>query len=41
MIDKDELLNNKEFYKPLKMPAQNWGIVLSQFMLIFDKRLRL
>ena len=22
------------------MPIQNWGIVLNQFMLIFDKRLR-
>ena len=31
----------KESTKKWTMPIQNWGIVLNQFMLIFDKRLRL
>jgi hypothetical protein len=43
-----DLLNSqdksKKKYMPLKkwtMPIQNWGIVLNQFMLIFEKRLGL
>lgn len=31
----------KESTKKWTMPIQNWGIFLNQFMLIFDKRLRL
>ncbi|AIG33170.1 hypothetical protein IA01_10670 [Flavobacterium psychrophilum] len=31
----------KEATKKWSMPIQNWGIVLNQFNLIFDKRLRL
>ncbi len=31
----------KESTKKWTMPIQNWGIVLNQFILIFDKRLRL
>ncbi len=31
----------KEATKKWTMPIPNWGIVLNQFMLIFDKRLRL
>lgn len=31
----------KEATKKWSMPIQNWGIVLNQFNLIFDRRLRL
>jgi transposase-like protein len=31
----------RESTKKWTMPIQNWGIVLNQFMLIFEKRLRL
>ncbi len=31
----------KESTKKWTMPIHNWGIVLNQFMLIFEKRLRL
>jgi len=30
-----------EICKKWTMPIQNWGIVLNQFMLIFEQRLRL
>ena len=38
---KSVFLALKEATKKWSMPIQNWGIVLNQFMLIFDKRLRL
>ena len=31
----------KETKKKWLMPIQNWGIVLNQFMVIFEERLRL
>ena len=38
---KSVFLALKEATKKWSMPIRNWGIVLNQFMLIFDKRLRL
>jgi transposase-like protein len=38
---KSVFLALKEATKKWSMPIRNWGIVLTQFMLIFDKRLRL
>ena len=40
---KSVYLSITEVTKKWKMPIQNWGggIVLNQFMLIFEKRLRL
>jgi putative transposase len=40
-IMKSVYLALKEATKKWTMPIQNWGIVLNQFMLIFEKRLRL
>jgi len=38
---KSVYLSITEATKKWTMPIQNWGIVLNQFMLIFEKRLRL
>lgn len=40
-VMKSVYLALKEATKKWTMPIQNWGIVLNQFMLIFEKRLRL
>ena len=40
-VMKSVYLALKEATKKWAMPIQNWGIVLNQFLLIFDKRLRL
>ena len=40
-VIKSVYLALKEASKKWTMPIQNWGIVFNQFMLIFEKRLRL
>ena len=41
VVLKSVYLALKESTKKWTMPIQNWGLVLNQFMLIFEKRLRL